>query len=265
VMTDSNKNGIPDETWFEIKGSGHNNAKKNYEISYHNTFGSINNITWDDSFGNSGQILKNNYHKQSWYPIQENEVLSFTGTLLSYDELYSNDCISSFSSLKYGYADNNHIINTCTDRSIPDNPYTDSVEACGGDPIDISWAIDKNGNKKEIESIDFIRIYTGVNFSDPILGEISTEISSIVDVKIKEEALPEIFIYPIPVSGKLNIEMNKFKDHKISIFDSKGIKIHEDNFFSNVYAIDISNFDKGLYIIKITEDDISYCRNFVKK
>ncbi|HQP89442.1 MAG TPA: T9SS type A sorting domain-containing protein, partial [Bacteroidales bacterium] len=128
---------------------------------------------------------------------------------------------------------------------------TDSVEACGGDPIDISWAIDKNGNKKEIESIDFIRIYTGVNFSDPILGEISTEISSIVDVKIKEEALPEIFIYPNPAQNIIYIQSNK-PIIEANIINNLGQLVATSE-QSN--SIEVNNLSNGIYQLIIKTND----------
>ena len=68
--------------------------------------------------------------------------------------------------------------------NIPDNPYTQDVqEGAGGDPIDISWAVDTNGNYVNLNQIDFIKITTA-NLADlGWLGEVSTDIMAVTDVE----------------------------------------------------------------------------------
>lgn len=71
VMKDDNKNGIPDETWFEIAGSDHfwNSTSTSYEITYQNTGSTkASNIPWTDNQGKSGIIPENTFHSQSYYP-----------------------------------------------------------------------------------------------------------------------------------------------------------------------------------------------------
>ncbi len=46
----------------------------------------------------------------------------------------------------------------------------------GGDPIDISWAVDEAGEPVDLDSIRFVRVYTGVQQMNGIFGEISTEV-----------------------------------------------------------------------------------------
>ena len=58
-----------------------------------------------------------------------------------------------------------------------------SVGPFGGDAMDISWAMDTSGNYVTLDSIHFIKIQTGaLNYGGP-LGEISTEISGLLDVE----------------------------------------------------------------------------------
>lgn len=52
-------------------------------------------------------------------------------------------------------------------------------QASGGDPIDISWAVDGNGEPVNLTSIQYVRIYTGTAVMNGILGEVSTEVCGI--------------------------------------------------------------------------------------
>jgi hypothetical protein len=87
----------------------------------------------------------------------------------------------------YGYADNKAIINNkhIADWFLtPDNPYTlDVQEGCGSDAFDIHWAIDANGNHVDLDKIHWVKVYNGVTQNAGWLGENSTEIAGIADVK----------------------------------------------------------------------------------
>lgn len=139
-------------------------------------------IPWADSEGMSGYIAKNSFHAQEYYPLwEERDKLTFSGTLLPpnakdlsgmgiYYVLYSYD---------WGYADNHP------------NDYADL------NSFDISWAVDKEGNKVKLPGADFIRVYTGVNQYCGWLGETSTEISKARDLHIllpEEKPLPPVEI-----------------------------------------------------------------------
>ena len=69
--------------------------------------------------------------------------------------------------------------------------YTDSFstgddfEKNGYNSFDISWAVDKNGNKVELKTIDFVKVYSAQNINAGWLGEISTDIRGAVDLHIK--------------------------------------------------------------------------------
>lgn len=51
--------------------------------------------------------------------------------------------------------------------------------ASGGDPIDISWAVDSNGDPVYLNSIRYVRIYTGAAQMNGVFGEISTEVCGV--------------------------------------------------------------------------------------
>ncbi len=68
----------------------------------------------------------------------------------------------------------------------PDNPFTAGVTSggCGGDAFDIAWAVDpETGASSGLDGFSYIRITTGMDIDDPLLGEKSTEIDAVADVK----------------------------------------------------------------------------------
>lgn len=189
VMRDDNGNKMPDDTWYEIAGSDHffRSTKTKYQITYQNPGdGLVADISWSDNLGQLGTMKANSYHQQPYYPMSAYfpEVntfqLTLSGTLLIGNIDLSSTTQVLVSHRAFGYADNTKILSLT--ENLPDNPYTDEIEGSGGDAIDISWARDANGKYVELDKIDFIRIYTGMNDIAGWLGEISTEIAGIRDV-----------------------------------------------------------------------------------
>ena len=189
VMRDNNQNGLPDDTWYEIAGSDHffSSTKQNYQITYQNPGdGVVADISWSDNLGQTGTMRANSYHQQPYYPMSayfpevNTEQLTFNGALLIGNIDLSLATQVLVSRRAFGYADNTKILSLT--ENLPDNPYTDEIEGSGGDAIDISWARDANGKYVELDKIDFVRIYTGMNDIAGWLGEISTEIAGIRDV-----------------------------------------------------------------------------------
>lgn len=85
----------------------------------------------------------------------------------------------------FGYADC-HINGTPSGAQV--NPYT-TGRSTGGDPIDISWAVypagstdstgkDISGQPVSLTAIRYVRVYTGVQQMNGIMGESSTEITA---------------------------------------------------------------------------------------
>ena len=201
VSYDQNKNGKPDDEWFEIAGSSHKDATKepwyemakaagndvethfNYEITYYRPSAEPNPndkeemktyIKWEDNLNQKGFKQKNRFHTQCYFPkwITEDK-LTFRGTCLPQNGISSAGDGSQFVLYKfsYGYADNE------LDNKI------DSA-------IDIDWAIDSKGNKADLPGVDFIKIYTGVNQENGDIGECSTEITGVEDLHLLGENLP---------------------------------------------------------------------------
>lgn len=68
----------------------------------------------------------------------------------------------------------------------PDNPWASGVTpgSGGGDAFDIAWAVDPaTGEPARLPGFDFIRLSTGRDALMPPLGEVSTEVGGVSDVR----------------------------------------------------------------------------------
>jgi hypothetical protein len=68
----------------------------------------------------------------------------------------------------------------------PDDPHAVGVTpgSGGGSAISVAWAVDEiTGAPANLDRIDFVRITTAINAGGPPLGEISTEVSGVADVR----------------------------------------------------------------------------------
>lgn len=159
-----------------------------------------------------GTVTKNTFHNHSWFPLNANyfaasgsraamakvdefsfvsrtlnsdsitDTLTFTGTLLTdYPGTGKTDQIG------FGYCDVHP--NKTLGGTIAYNPYqtftsssdydTKVAGTSGGDPIDIAWAVKSNGTPANLDSIRYVRIYTGMAQMNGIFGEISTEVCGV--------------------------------------------------------------------------------------
>ncbi len=188
VMNDKNHNNIPDDTWYEIAGSQyfHGSTIKQYQITYFKT--ETRNVEWQDNLGQAGIIKANSYNMQEYYPVPAyfpdypQDSVVFNGTLMAANINRSNPAEFKIEPLDFGYADN-HPKKQGFNPAIPDNPYSQEVEGAGGDPVDISWAVDSFGNYVDLQSVSFVKIATGYLQDLDWLGEASTDVSNIVDVE----------------------------------------------------------------------------------
>jgi len=190
VMKDENKNGLPDDTWYEIAGSEHfwNSTTSNYSVTYENNgLNQAGNVKWTDNQNASGIIPVNSFHQQPYYPKADlfpdipTDKYTLKGTRLTNPiDLTNPGQVISYHKT-FGYADNTPVLSYT--EKLPDNPYTAAIEGSGGDAIDIDWAVDANKQPVKLDEINFIRIYTGMNATAGWLGEVSTEITGIRDVE----------------------------------------------------------------------------------
>jgi len=189
VMKDENNNGEADDIWYEVSGSDHywESTINDYSLTYYNPMSDVAaDVQWIDNQNDTGYVYANPFHSQPYYPIAdtfpeiEQNYYSFDGTKIKgFVDKTIPTYIMSFRR-GFGYADN--FPRGLEPYDVPDNPYTDEKEGCGGDPMDIDWAVDTEGNHVNLDKIDFVKIYTGINEPAGWLGEISTEVTAVMDV-----------------------------------------------------------------------------------
>lgn len=161
----------------------------------------------------SGTVAINAWHKHSYFPLYNNYFVALNGLSTSLNGLVpplTGLNLESFGSYKakdttpaeltlkgvklvvpkttsggnstapddflFGYAD-------CHPNGLRStlqlNPYTTGRTGnttSNGDPMDLSWAVDDDGNPVYLDSVRYVRVYTGVQQMNGIMGESSTEV-----------------------------------------------------------------------------------------
>lgn len=166
VMQDTNGNGKPDDTWYELAGSetGKPGYIRNYAVTYTRPACDTCSVPWKDNQGGTGFVHTNTFHKQIYYPIGiKADTYTLTGTTLPSTNINtSNPAFVSSTAFAFGYSDSTQ----------------------GGDTVDIANAIDKNGNKVKLKGIDFIKVQTGIEANLGRSGELSTEFCGAADMSL---------------------------------------------------------------------------------
>ena len=170
VMPDDNGDGKPNESWYELKGNLFEDSKRSFWLRYYKAKSDSTNILWLDSEGNRGELISgygSNYSSGWWWNETQQDSIVFYGTKLP--DLYENNSQNgtqnwtvSNDKFKWGYAENNF--------------GTDYDALIGANRLDISNAIDKNGNSVNLPDIRFIKVQTGVFQQAGWLNEVSSEV-----------------------------------------------------------------------------------------
>lgn len=178
VMQDGNGDGKPNDTWYELRGSesGKPTTIQNYAVTYYRPAEPQSPVKWSDSEGAEGEIdYVGAHHSQDYYYPAWIATDSYTliGTRLearNYDKS-GNGTMWVQPAYDWGYADNQSSV--------------DFISRNGAfNLFDIDNAMDAWGNAAEIEYIDFVKVQCGVNAKSGHLGELSTEVFSVVDYKM---------------------------------------------------------------------------------
>lgn len=181
VMQDSNGNGLPDDEWYELKGSetGKGTTIQDYEVTYFRPASPRSDVHWTDNLGNSGSVDFNSYHQQEYYyPLWiDKDSYTLTGTrLLPRNTQSSSTGYWSNNPFDWGYADN------WGSDVLGGDSYDGSGQMNG---FKISNAIYHDGTPVNLKYIDFIKVQVGVLAKSGVLGENSTEVFSFQDLNIK--------------------------------------------------------------------------------
>lgn len=180
VSRDENGNGLPDDTWYEIRGTAYSNSSANFSITYYKpaadhkpvvsdprgAYSDDEYIRWSASDGTSGYMPKLIVHTQDYYPVWlGSDELTFTGTRLPGNAVEEGSRVKEWVlyPVGNGYAD-------CYPN--------DDARA----EIDIDMATDADGKPANLPGIDFVRVYTGQLQNVGALGETSTEVCGAVDL-----------------------------------------------------------------------------------
>lgn len=178
VMQDTNGNGLPDDIWFELRGSEYDSETtvRSYAVTYYRPASPKSNVEWTDNLGNSGCIdYLPAFHKQdSYYPAWvDKDSYTLSGTCLEPRNVKNpGSGIWSNNGYAGGYADNIGADNTAIGNLNQCNRFR------------ISDAVNSFGESAGLEYIDFIKVQTGVNSKSGWLGEISTEILGFIDLHL---------------------------------------------------------------------------------
>ena len=180
VMQDDNGNGMPDDTWYELRGSetGLASTVSDYAVTYYRPSAAGMPVQWKDNKGNNGEInYLVDYHTQDYYYPAWIASDSYTlrGTLLE-SKCYDKSGNGSYWILPeydWGYADNFSAVD-CNQQGDKANNF------------DISNAIDYAGNPIPLKYIDFIKVQTATNAQCGWIGENSTEVCGFYDCNIAE-------------------------------------------------------------------------------
>ena len=80
VMQDTNGNGLPDDEWYQLKGSeyGKPQTVEDYAVTYYRPSGAGMPVRWSDNRGGEGEVPYNNFHRQEFYYPQWIEAQSYT-------------------------------------------------------------------------------------------------------------------------------------------------------------------------------------------
>jgi hypothetical protein len=184
VSRDDNHNGLPDDAWYVIPGSHLPSLAPIARTT----------ATWDASTlnpawippGRSGTWTSSGYQLPAFFgpsPILVNSLGTGAEEVWGYADLAPTLLLGDMTAT-------NVVDDAAADPAmfytLPDDPLATGISpgSGGGSAIAIRWAIDPaTGVPANLDRIDFVRITTAINAVSPILGEISTEVSSVADVR----------------------------------------------------------------------------------
>lgn len=258
VSKDENGDGVPNDTWYELAGSEYNSSstKKNYEITYYKPdenktatgSGVISDSTyirWTTNYRDeaSGYVMKNIYHSQSYYPLWLSDTqLEFSGTRIANNATLSGG---------------NYYLNSY-DWGYVDNIYNENEPG-----LKIDWAVDADGNSVTLSSIDFVKVYTAVNQYCGWIGETSTEVCGAEDLhpdasSVSDVAIDENAVKLISRNGELTVISNK--TFNAQIYSMSGGLVSEIDVVEGSNAVDISDINSGVYLLKTPYGTFKFVR-----
>ena len=77
----------------------------------------------------------------------------------------------------------------------------------------------------------------------------------------------EVRLYPNPSEDEISLIFTDYSTYSLNIFDLKGQKIMQKTIFDNEASVDISEFQKGTYLLKIgsMSDEKTITKKIIKQ
>lgn len=172
VMQDINGDGLPNDIWYEVKGSEYDlsGTVQGYAVTYYRADAGES-IPWTDNCGGSGTIDPNAFYTQSYFPAWiSDDCYTLTGTKLA----------SRTEDLSTG--DSEYWINSPFEWGYVDNAGSDYLNS--GTEIELDNAVNQDGTPANLEYIDFVKVQAAVNAKAGWLGEVSPEITGFKDLNL---------------------------------------------------------------------------------
>ncbi len=177
VMQDENGDGLPNDTWYELRGSEYDDAATlhGYAVTYYRPASAGMDVPWTDDRGGQGVVERNAFHEQdSYYPAWvADDSYTLRGTRLEnraeyvYSERYGT-YIWMLPPRGWGYADN----------------YADTAREGAWNLFRIADAVFSDGRPAGLTYIDFVKVQSAVQAMCGEIGETSTEVTGIADYRM---------------------------------------------------------------------------------
>ncbi len=191
-MQDTNGNGLPDDEWFELKGSesGKPETRQRHAVRYTRPTAPHSATHWESIDGERGTVdyLASFHNQEYYYPLWvEASAMTLYGTRLASRVLLDTDKPMEYwvaSPYGWGYADN-YGCDRIEEWTPSDDPTLTPLSRSRTTYHSLSNAVTADGSPADLQWIDFVKIQTAVLDKCGHLGEISTEIERVTDNTMK--------------------------------------------------------------------------------
>ncbi len=180
VMQDVNGNGLPDDEWYQLKGSEFDNDGYNPSLSvtYYRPEAPASPVEWSASDGARGSIdYMSVIHPQPFYYPSWIETSSYvlSGPMLKPRNHRDDDGFWANPPYDWGYADN-----------VGSDSFQATIGGVEGqfNGFKLSNAILPDGQPVSLQYVDFVKVQNAVLAKSGPLGEVSTEVLSVADYSL---------------------------------------------------------------------------------
>lgn len=125
--------------------------------------------------------------------------------------------------------------------------------------INIGWSQNATEQLQNIDS------ELDMEYRIVLLGDNSKTISKIVTQYnlVQDE---DFVISPNPAKDKLNIKFRSVnEDLKLEVFDVLGKQIHRGEITQLESSVNVSNWKSGVYLVRISNNEITHTKRFIKQ